>query len=58
VLVAVGGALYTVGAIVYATKWPRLWKQHFGFHELFHLLTLAGYACHYAATYLAATTHA
>ncbi|MGI6487030.1 MAG: hemolysin III family protein [Syntrophomonadaceae bacterium] len=44
----VGGVLYSVGAIIYATKWPRLKvSDFFGFHELFHLFVLAGSFCHY-----------
>jgi hemolysin III len=49
VLIAVGGALYTIGAIVYATQRPRLVPNHFGFHELFHLFVVAGAVCHFAA---------
>jgi hemolysin III len=57
-LILAGGVLYSAGGIIYALKRPNPLPHWFGFHELFHLLTLAGYACHYAATYLAATTHA
>ncbi|WP_423923048.1 PAQR family membrane homeostasis protein TrhA [Frigoribacterium sp. 2-23] len=46
VLVLVGGGLYIVGAVFYATKWPNLAPGHFGFHELFHSLTVAAYVCH------------
>lgn len=41
-----GGAFYTVGAVVYATKRPRLVPGVFGFHELWHLFVLAGWGCH------------
>lgn len=57
-LILAGGVLYSAGGIIYALKRPNPLPRWFGFHELFHLLTLAGFACHYAATYLAATTHA
>jgi hemolysin III len=47
VLLVVGGVLYTVGAVIYATKRPDPWPDHFGYHEIFHALTVAGAACHY-----------
>jgi hemolysin III len=43
-LLALGGLLYTAGALVYTTRRPRLWPTVFGFHELFHLLVIAGAA--------------
>jgi hemolysin III len=48
-LVLAGGLLYTAGAVVYARRWPDPRPQTFGYHELFHVLTLAGVGCHYAA---------
>jgi hemolysin III len=42
-----GGAVYTVGAILYIVKWPRLWPGVFGFHENWHLFVIGGAACHY-----------
>ena len=48
-LVLGGGLLYTLGAVVYAIKWPDPWPRVFGFHEVFHLFTLAGAGCHLAA---------
>ena len=48
-LVALGGAAYTVGAVVYATKRPNPWPRTFGYHEIFHALTLVGAALHFAA---------
>lgn len=41
-----GGLFYTVGAVVYGTKRPNPWPGVFGFHELWHLFVLAGWACH------------
>ena len=49
-----GGGLYSVGALIYARKWPNPWPPHFGFHELWHLFVLAGSACHYAAVLMLA----
>ncbi|WP_061963795.1 PAQR family membrane homeostasis protein TrhA [Demequina aurantiaca] len=48
-LIAVGGACYIAGAVIYGTKWPRGSTKYFGFHEIFHALTIAGFACHFAA---------
>jgi len=46
-LVAVSGMLYTVGAIVYMRRRPNPRPQVFGYHELFHVLTVAAVACEY-----------
>jgi hemolysin III len=46
-LVLAGGALYTVGAIVYMRRRPDPVPRVFGYHELFHVLTLAATACLY-----------
>jgi hemolysin III len=48
-LVLGGGVLYTLGAVVYGFKWPNPWPRVFGFHEIFHLFTIAGAGCHLAA---------
>ena len=48
-LIALGGLLYTTGAIVYATKRPDPLPRWFGFHEVFHLLVVAASICHYLA---------
>ena len=53
-LIIVGGLCYTVGAIIYGTKWPRGSTRYFGFHEIFHALTIAGFLCHLVAAGLAA----
>lgn len=42
-----GGLLYTVGAIIYGTKWPKLKSKVFGFHEMFHIFVLYGSFCHF-----------
>lgn len=47
ILLLVGGILYTVGAVIYALHRPNPWPGHFGYHEVFHLLTVAAAACHY-----------
>jgi hemolysin III len=43
----VGGAFYTVGAVIYATRRPDPFPRVFGFHEIFHLLVVAAAVCHY-----------
>jgi hemolysin III len=48
-LVVAGGILYTTGAIVYARRRPDPVPHLFGYHELFHVLTVAAAACQYAA---------
>ena len=53
VLIAVGGLLYTYGAIVYATQRPDPWPRTFGYHEVFHLCTVVAAACHMVAVWLA-----
>ncbi|MCC3277176.1 MULTISPECIES: PAQR family membrane homeostasis protein TrhA [unclassified Arthrobacter] len=48
-LICVGGAMYIAGAVIYAMKRPNPSVEWFGFHEIFHAFTLAGFACHYVA---------
>jgi hemolysin III len=53
VLLAVGGALYSIGAVFYALRWPDPWPSTFGYHELFHTFTAIAAICHFAAVCLA-----
>ena len=53
VLLAVGGVLYTVGGVAYAAKRPNPWPGTFGYHEVFHALTVVAAICHYIAVYFA-----
>ena len=48
-LVVLGGLLYSAGAIVYARRRPDPAPAVFGYHELFHVLTLAAAGCQFAA---------
>jgi hemolysin III len=57
-LLAIGGALYTVGGVVYALKRPNPSPRWFGFHEVFHALTLAAFVVHYVAISIATYTSA
>jgi hemolysin III len=52
-LVAVGGGLYTLGGIVYGLKKPDPFPTWFGFHEIFHTLTIAAFVCQYIAASIA-----
>ncbi len=52
VLLLVGGILYSIGAILYATKWPDPWPHVFGYHEFFHAATVLAALCHAVAVWL------
>ncbi|MGA7272745.1 MAG: hemolysin III family protein [Acidimicrobiia bacterium] len=49
ILIMAGGLCYTIGTIVYATKRPRLFPRIFSYHELFHILVIAGSSLHFWA---------
>jgi hemolysin III len=49
VLLIIGGLAYTAGAVVYARRRPDPVPAVFGYHELFHALTIVGVACQYVA---------
>jgi hemolysin III len=53
VLLVVGGGLYTLGGLVYGLKWPDPHPRWFGFHEVFHLLTIAAFTVHYVGVSIA-----
>jgi hemolysin III len=53
VLLLVGGAAYTVGAVFYALRRPNGWPRYFGHHEFFHACTLIAAAAHHIGVYLA-----
>jgi hemolysin III len=53
ILIAVGGLLYTLGAVIYGTKRPNPSPRWFGFHEIFHVCTVAAFAVHYIAVSMA-----
>lgn len=48
VLLAIGGVLFTVGAIFLATHWPDPLPHVFGYHEVWHAFVVAAVACHFA----------
>ena len=57
-LIIAGGVCYSVGGVIYALKRPNPSPRWFGFHEIFHALTIAGFGCHYVATFLVASARA
>ncbi|MFE9821218.1 hemolysin III family protein [Streptomyces sp. NPDC005791] len=54
VLVVVGGLLYSVGGVIYGLQRPNPSPRWFGFHEVFHSLTLAAFIAHYVGISLVA----
>jgi hemolysin III len=53
VLIAAGGALYTAGGVVYGFQRPNPWPRWFGFHEVFHTLTILAFVTHYVGVSVA-----
>ncbi len=53
VMLLVGGALYTLGGVVYGFKRPDPWPRWFGFHEVFHSFTILAFVSHYVGVSLA-----
>jgi hemolysin III len=49
VLLLVGAALYSVGAVAYAASWPDPFPATFGFHEVFHVLVIAAAVTQFVA---------
>ncbi|GAA3533232.1 DNA-binding protein [Aeromicrobium flavum] len=47
VMLSLGGLFYTIGALVYAFQWPDPNPRWFGYHEVFHALTIAAFIVHY-----------
>jgi hemolysin III len=57
VLLVVGGAAYTIGGLVYALRRPDPFPAWFGFHEVFHTLTIIGYLTHFVAAVMVVVEH-
>lgn len=47
-LMAAGGLIYTIGAIGLARRWPDPVPHRFGYHEVWHTMTVAAGGCHFA----------
>jgi hemolysin III len=56
VLLTIGGVCYTAGAAASLKRRPNPWPRVFGYHEVFHLLTIVAASCQFVAVALA--THA
>jgi hemolysin III len=54
ILILAGGLCYTIGAVVYGLKRPNPFPGKFGFHEIFHSLTVLAFMSHWAACLLIA----
>lgn len=54
ILILSGGLAYTIGAVVYGLKKPNPFPGHFGFHEIFHSLTVLAFMSHWTAALLIA----
>lgn len=46
-LLILGGAFYSVGAIIFAFDWPRLYRTQISAHDFWHVLVLLGSTSHY-----------
>ena len=46
---AVGGIIYTIGAVIYATKIFDFFPGKFGFHEIWHIFVILGALAHFIA---------
>ncbi|NDE89263.1 MAG: hemolysin III family protein, partial [Micrococcales bacterium] len=55
-LILGGGLCYTLGAVIYGIKKPNPFPGHFGFHEIFHTLTVLAFICHWIAIFLVSTS--
>ena len=51
-LLILGGILYTIGAIIYATKPKFIKSKYFGFHEVFHIFIMLGSLAHFICVYI------
>ena len=54
-LLVIGGVTYTLGAMIYAFKWPDPFPSVFGYHEVFHVLVVLGSGFHFCLNYNIAT---
>ena len=57
-MVGLGGALYTAGAVIYALRRPNPAPTVFGYHEIFHALVIAAAALQYAVVAFYVIPHA
>lgn len=55
--IIVGGVIYTLGGVIYARKRPNPFPCWFGFHEIFHVCTVAAWVCQCVSCYMAVLHH-
>ena len=48
-LIAIGGVLFTAGAVTLWTRWPNPSPRFFGYHEVWHAMVVAAVVCHLVA---------
>jgi len=51
-LLAAGGLMYTVGAVLFAMRRPNPWPATFGYHEVWHVFVVGAALCHWVSVYL------
>ena len=51
ILIGAGGLVYSIGAVGYGLKFPKLNPKIFGFHEMFHLLVIIAAILHFIVIY-------
>lgn len=54
-LILLGGVAYSIGAVIYGLKRPDPLPARFGFHEIFHVMTVIAFALHWNGIYLVAS---
>jgi hemolysin III len=57
-LILIGGVVYSVGAILFWMRRPDPFPLTFGYHEIWHVMTVVASAFHFSAIILVATTSA
>ncbi|WP_117168217.1 PAQR family membrane homeostasis protein TrhA [Paraliobacillus sediminis] len=50
-LLILGGIIYTIGGVIYATEPKFLASKYMGFHEIFHIFILLGTLAHFLSVY-------
>ena len=48
-LIVAEGAIYSLGAVIYAIQWPNPRPPYFCFHQIWHIFVMLGYLCHLGA---------
>jgi hemolysin III len=51
IFIALGGIMYSIGAIIYILKKPN-WFIQFNFHDIFHIFVMLGSVFHFLAVYI------